>query len=314
MEKKHEMSALIFDIQSFSTHDGPGIRTNIFFKGCPLRCLWCANPEGQKAVQEIFYTKTKCVGCMRCAKACPHGAVSMYSELEDIKKFGYVCHDRYKCNQCQTHDCVRSCFQDALSVTGQWMTIEDVMKKIHRDSSVYGSKGGITLSGGDPLVYYEFVSELIKRCHEEGINTTLESELCVPRKNLETVMPNIDLYLVDLKIVNEQKHIIATGLSNKQILENLRLIGQTCPEKICLRVPIIPGFTDSYENINSIGDFCAENHIRLVDILSYHKLGATKHERLNSEYQLYNVKEPDYKEMSSIADIIRSYGVECVIN
>jgi pyruvate formate lyase activating enzyme len=314
MEKKYELNALIFDIQSFSTHDGPGIRTNVFFKGCPLRCLWCANPEGQKTVQEIFYTKMKCVGCLRCAKVCPHGAVTLYSEPEDIDKFGYVSHDRSKCNQCQTHDCVHACLQNAISVTGQWMTVEDVMKKIYRDSSVYRNKGGITVSGGDPLVYYEFVAELLKRCHEECINTALESELCVPQKNLEAVMPYIDLYLVDLKIVNEQQHIKATGLSNKQIIENLRYIGQTCPEKMCLRVPIIPGFTDSYENINAIGNFCVENNFRLVNILPYHKLGSTKHERLNSEYLMHSVKEPDDKEMNCIANIIRSYGVDCVIN
>lgn len=313
-EGKRELKALIFDIQSFSTHDGPGIRTNVFFKGCPLRCLWCANPEGQKAVPELFYTKMKCAGCMRCAKACPHGAVTAYSDPEDIEKYGPVRHDRAKCNQCQTHACVRACFQNALSVTGEWMTVEDVMKKIRRDSSVYRNKGGITVTGGDPLVYYEFVAELLKKCQEEGINTVLESELCVPAKNLEAVMPYVDLYLVDLKIVDEQKHIAATYVSNKLTMENLRLLGQTCPEKVCLRVPIIPGFTDSDENINAIGDFCAENHFLRVNILPYHKLGSTKHERLGNEYPLTEVKEPDEEKMRHLAAVIERHGVECIIN
>jgi len=314
MENICELKALIFDIQSFSTHDGPGIRTNVFFKGCPLQCLWCANPEGQKFVPELFYTKMKCVGCMRCAKACPYEAVTAYSDPADIEKYGYVRHDRSKCNQCQTHDCVRACFQNALSVTGEWMTVDDVMKKIRRDSSVYRNKGGITVSGGDPLVYPEFVTELLKQCHEEGINTALESELCVPAKSLKAIMPHVDLYLTDLKIFNEQKHIEATGYGNSLILKNLRMLGHHCPEKVCLRVPVIPGFTDSYENIDSIGAFCEENQFSKVNILPYHKLGATKHERLGGEYLMPDVQEPDDGKMRRIAEIIESYGVECIIN
>jgi pyruvate formate lyase activating enzyme len=211
MAVKSELKALIFDIQSFSTHDGPGIRTNVFFKGCPLRCKWCANPEGQNAVPELFYTKMKCVGCMRCAKACPNDAVTAYSDPHDIEKYGYVRHDRTKCSKCQTHNCIRACFQSAISITGEWMTVDDVMKKIHRDSPVYRNKGGITVSGGDPLVYSEFVADLLKKCHEEAINTAIESELCVPQKNLIAVVPYVDLYLTDLKIVDEQKHVEATG-------------------------------------------------------------------------------------------------------
>ena len=314
MEKKRELKALIFDIQSFSTHDGPGIRTNVFFKGCPLRCLWCANPEGRISVPELFYTKMKCVGFMRCAKVCQHDAVTAHNDPADIEKFGHVRHNRTKCNRCQTHDCVRACFQNALSVTGEWMTVDDVMQKIHRDSPFYRNKGGITVSGGDPLVYYEFVAELLKRCHEEGINTVLESELSVPTKNLKAVTPYVDLYLPDLKIIDEQKHIEATGFSNKLIMENLRFLGQTCPEKICLRVPIIPGFTDSDENIDAIGAFSAENHFPRVNILPYHKLGSTKYERLGSEYLIPDVQEPDDEQMRHIADVIKSHGVKCIIN
>lgn len=314
MANKSELKALIFDIQSFSTHDGPGIRTNVFFKGCPLRCKWCANPEGQNAVPELFYTKMNCVGCMRCAEACPHDAVTAYSDPADIEKYGHVRHDRTKCNKCQTYDCIRACFENAISLTGEWMTVDDVMKKIHRDSIVYRDKGGITVSGGDPLVYYEFVAELLKSCHEEGINTAIESELCVPQKNLMAVDPYVDLYLTDLKIVDEQKHIDATGMSNKQILDNLRYIGQRCPEKVCLRVPIIPGFTDSDENIDAIGAFSAENHFPSVNILPYHKLGATKFERLGSVYQMSDVQVPDDDQMRHIADIIESHGVACIIN
>lgn len=311
---KNELKALIFDVQSYSTHDGPGIRTNVFFKGCPLRCLWCANPEGQRSIPELFYTKSKCVGCMMCAAACPHGAVSAVTDEEEIARIGYTRHDRTICRECTTHECVGACLQNALSVTGKWMTVDDVMKLIHRDMPFYHGKGGVTISGGDPLVYYEFVAEFLRRCKEEGINTAMESELCVPRKNLEAVVPYVDLFLTDIKIVDEQKHIEATGMSNRQILENLRYIGQTCPERACLRIPIIPGYTDTEENINDIARFCRENHFIAVNILPYHNLGASKHERLGSVYTLSAVKTPSDGQMVHIAQVFESYGVRCRIN
>ena len=314
MDTNTELKALIFDIQSFSTHDGPGIRTNVFFKGCPLACRWCSNPEGKRAIPELFYTKMKCVGCMSCAQACPHGAVTAVQDPEAVRRSGPVRHDRSKCDQCRTYDCVRACLQDALSVTGTWMTLDDVMKKIRRDASMYRNKGGITVSGGDPLVYSAFVAELLRRCKEEGINTVLESELGSPARNLEAVAPYVDLYLADLKIVDEQKHLEATGHGNKGILDNLRFLGRTCPDRVCLRVPIIPGFTDTDENIEAIGAFCKENHFSRVNILPYHKLGATKHERLGSTYAMPELQTPDEARMQHVAGIIRSHGVACIIN
>jgi pyruvate formate lyase activating enzyme len=309
-----ELKALIFDIQSFSTHDGPGIRTNVFFKGCPLKCRWCSNPEGQRAVPELFYTRMKCIGCLCCVAACPHGAVTVVKDPAQIETRGPVRHDRAVCDTCQTHDCVGACFQDALSVTGSWMTLDDVMKKIHRDASVYRGKGGITVSGGDPLVYHRFVAELLRRCHAEGINTVLESELASPTASLEEVAPHVDLFLSDLKIVDERRHLEATGLSNRVIMDNLRYLGRTCPDKVCLRVPVIPGFTDDDANVDAIGAFCKAQGFRRVNILPYHKLGSNKHDRLGSTYPMPDLQPPDDQRMQHIAGIISSHGVECLIN
>ncbi len=309
-----ELKAMIFDVQSFSTHDGPGIRTNVFFKGCALRCPWCANPESQERGVQLFYTKMKCIGCMCCAKACPNGAVSAYIDPEDIQRYGYVRHDRSKCDKCTTHECVEACLQEALAVCGEMMTVDEVMAKINRDSPVYRNKGGVTVSGGDPLLHPKFLTELLRRCKEDGYNVALESELCVPTKNLEMVMPYIDYYLTDCKIIDPAEHRRIVGVDNGVILENLRLIGERCPEKMCLRTPIIPGYTDSDENIDGIAAFAAMCHFRKMNILPYHKLGVTKHERLGTTYTLPSVQPPSDEHMRHLADIIESHGVECIIN
>lgn len=314
MDDSNELKAMIFDVQSFSTHDGPGIRTNVFFKGCSLRCLWCANPESQKFKPELFYTKMKCVGCMMCARSCPYGAVTSITDPDEVAKWGYVRHDRTKCIDCEEKPCIRTCFQDALSCAGELMTVEDVMKKIRRDSMVYRNKGGVTVSGGDPLLYPEFVAELLRQCQEEGFNTCLESELCVPTKNLEMVMPYIDIYFTDCKIVDESQHIRATGASNKMILQNLALIGRECPERMCVRIPIIPGYTDSDENIEAIANMCLQNHFKMVNILPYHKLGSSKYERLGRDYPVPDVKPPTDAQMMHIANIFAAHEIICKIN
>lgn len=309
-----KLQAMIFDVQSFSTHDGPGIRTNVFFKGCTLRCPWCANPESQKGTPQLLYTKMKCVGCMFCAKVCPHGAVTAVTDPEEIAKYGHVRHDRSKCDKCTTHECVNACFQEALSVAGELMTVDDVMAKIERDSVVYGAKGGVTVSGGDPLLHPDFLEELLRRCHEKAYNVVLESELCVPSENLERVMPYINLYYTDCKIIDPEAHKRIMGASNDVILKNLRLIGERCPERMVLRTPIIPGYTDSDENIDGIAKFAAECHFPTMNILPYHKLGVTKHERLGSTYLLPDVQPPSDARMRELADIIESHGVKCIIN
>ena len=173
---------------------------------------------------------------------------------------------------------------------------------------------GVTVSGGDPLLHPDFLEELLRRCHEKAYNVVLESELCVPTENLERVMPYINLYYTDCKIIDPEAHKRIMGASNDVILKNLRLIGERCPERMVLRTPIIPGYTDSDENIDGIAKFAAECHFPTMNILPYHKLGVTKHERLGSTYLLPDVQPPSDARMRELADIIESHGVKCIIN
>ncbi len=314
MENSQELQALIFNIQPYSSHDGPGLRTTVFFKGCALKCLWCANPESQKMIPELLYHKQKCCACFRCKQFCPHDAISAYESEEDLENFGFVRFDRKKCDKCENHECVRACVQSALTVSGKYMTIDEIYEKVSRDVKMYSKEGGVTLSGGDPLMQPVFVAALLKKFQENGINTALESDLLVPQKSLEMVMPYVDHFLTDMKLYDEQRHIEATGKSNKIILENLRLLGKTYPEKVLLRVPIIPTFTDSEENIRNIIAFCLENNLPRINILPYHKLGSGKFSQVGKIYEMPDLPIPAKEFMQGIAAYIEAYGIKCKVN
>ncbi|WML34788.1 indoleacetate decarboxylase activase [Clostridium sp. OS1-26] len=301
-------SGIVFDIQSLSFHDGPGIRTLIFLKGCPLNCLWCANPEGQKILPEIRHHKMNCTGCMECSKACTNNAITLKND-EGTKASINI--NKEKCIRCSELKCIDACLNDALKLTGKAMTVEQVMKVIKRDSPYYKRNGGVTLSGGDPTYQPEFAVNILKACKEEYINTAVESAMFTNVETVNKFIPVTDLFLTDIKHMDEGKHKKLTGVSNKPILNNISIISKYKP--VVVRVPIIPGLNDDKENIISISRFCAENNIDRINLLPYHKLGVAKYEQLGLTYGISDVNLPDKEKMELLKESVESLGVKCII-
>jgi len=270
---------LVFDIQRFSLHDGPGIRTLVFLKGCPLRCLWCDNPESQNTEPEIAESPIRCIRCGNCFHVCPTGAISPDRWFID----------RQKCIQCLK--CVKICPSGARDLIGKEMSVEEVMKEIRKDEIFYRqSRGGVTFSGGEPAYQPQFTTCILKDCKEERIHTAVETCGAVPWKQLVRLLKFTDLVLYDLKHANPDEHKRLTGKSNDLIIDNLRKI-VTYKNKmnleVIVRIPLIPGCNDSKENILSIVEVLNSlNEIKKVHLLPYHELGISKYEKLNRKYIL----------------------------
>lgn len=302
MEGKKNIGT-VFDIQSLSFHDGPGIRTLIFLKGCPLKCLWCANPEGQKRTSEIRYHSMNCTGCMECSKACVKNAIYIKDNIISIH--------REKCTDCRDLECIDACNNDALKLSGKKMTVDEIMKIIKRDMPYYRGKGGVTLSGGDPTFQPEFAVNILKACKEEYINTTIESAMFTNFDVVQSFIAVTDLFLTDIKHMDSATHIKLTGVDNKQILDNISKIAQHKP--VVVRVPVIPTLNDDDENIINTAKFCAENSISRINLLPYHQLGLSKYNQLELEYNMPKVQSPDEKKMNHLKEIVESIGVKCVV-
>lgn len=292
---------IISDIQRYSIHDGPGIRTLVFFKGCPLTCLWCSNSESQNSSPEIMYSKDKCKNCERCLSVCAQKAI------EDIEGDKVI--DRSICNVCG--NCVDACPNQALEIAGRSMTVEDVVRECEKDVVFYRSSGGgITLSGGESLFQPEFSTAILRECHKRGIHTAVETCGLQAWEKMSPMLPYTDLVLYDLKCMDPEKHMLLTGASNRVILENARNLAL---EKIpmIIRLPVVPGYNDSETNIRAAAEFVATlNSVMEVNLLPYHRLGETKYKKLGIEYKLENTSPPSNEHMEGTARIIESYGLE----
>ncbi len=265
------MSGRVFDIQRFSLHDGPGIRTTVFMKGCSLRCFWCQNPEGLSAWPELLYTAAFCAGCRACVKACPNGAHHFVEGHHEI--------DRRACTACGA--CVAACLAGALRVAGQEMDVADVVAAVREDEPYYQrSGGGVTLSGGEPLCQAEFAGRILVGCRAAGIHTALDTSLDGDWTAVRSLLPHVDLLLIDLKTRDDDAHRRATGTGNERILANYRRLGD-CDVPIEVRVPIIPGLNDTVEAIGVVAELAATNrNLRRIELLPHHRLGETKREAL----------------------------------
>lgn len=267
---------IVFNIQNFSIHDGPGIRTVVFLKGCPLRCKWCANPESQKATLEMGWTKGECIGCGNCIQKlrCLHTRFNDSVLLWDS-------------NQPVDRDYAKVCPSQAFHVIGKVMDSDEVIKEAGKDRAFFDtSGGGITLSGGEPLMQGEFAIEILKKAKQEGLHTCIETCGCVPGEVFEKAAAYLDYLIMDIKLINEAKHIQSTGGSNRQILENLTRVRKKYPYlPIKVRTPLIPGVNNTREDIQEIIEFLKDKAVE-YELLKYHRLGLPKYDSLNRLYPM----------------------------
>ncbi len=282
---------VVFNIQRFSIHDGPGIRTCLFLKGCSLHCFWCHNPESWRTSAELEVFPDLCIGCGRCVDACPHGA---HEIIDGAKVF-----HRDRCRECG--GCARTCFAQSLVYVGRRMSVEEAMTEIRKDRSEYEhSGGGLTLSGGEPLLQVEFVLELLTQCKAEGIHTAVETALHVPRSSLERLLPLIDLVMMDVKLMDAEKHRQATGAGNAKILANARFVSESAVP-IIVRTPIVPGVNDTVQDVEAIAGFVANMPgVLYWELLPFHRLGADKSERLGRQTLANGLAAPGSEQMQEL--------------
>ena len=296
---------MVFNIQKCSIHDGEGLRTLVFLKGCPLRCKWCANPESQSYKKEVMEFPRKCIGCGICQKVCPQAI----SSLE-----GYPTIDRSLCTNCLK--CAETCYAESKKIVGKEMDAEEVFREIYKDRFFYREAGGgVTFSGGEPLTHARFIKEVAKKCKQYGINTAMESCGVGNYEEFKDLLPYIDSMFMDIKHIDPDKHKQLTGYGNEEILKNIqRIAASGIP--ITIRTPVVPGCNDSIENITGIAEFIAEiPGIKEYEILPYHELGKSKYTALGRTYELDGIQPPPDEEIQKLVaaanEILMKHGKCC---
>ena len=292
----------IFNIQRFSLHDGEGIRSLIFMKGCPLRCLWCSNPESQQGTPEIGLRKAQCIhreGCDLCVKSCPEGAVRASGEAVEI--------DRDRCTRCGA--CAEACPTQAIQVIGENRTLEEILETIEKDSAYYWrSGGGVTIGGGEPLFQSDFVLRILEACKERGFDTAVETAGHGPFPDLDKLAAYTDNVYYDVKHMDAEKHKDYTGVTNELILDNLEKLGRHRPDlPIIARTPVVPGFNNTPADILAIERFLRDiPGVRGYELLAYHAFGAPKYEQLGRHYALLDLERPEPKDLEELKEAVRS--------
>lgn len=306
MTEASDTRGVVFNVQHYSIHDGPGIRTTVFLKGCPLRCLWCQNPESQSARPELFFNVEKCQGCGTCVAACPEQAITLHD--------GRSWTDRARCTG--AGKCAEVCPNEARNLMGRYATVEEVFKDVNSDAIFYRrSGGGVTLSGGDPVAQPRFATALLRMCKEAGLHTTIDTCGHARWDVLQPVLQYTDLVLLDFKHMDADEHRKLTGVSNEQILENARRIHHEMHIPLLARIPVIPGCNDSDENMAAAADFVAnelDRSIR-VHVLPYHRLGETKYERLEKNGRGFTTEPPSEARMAEVQQIFTARGLTVVV-
>ena len=305
MELKKHLVGRIFDIQGFSVHDGPGARSVIFMKGCSLHCFWCSNPEGISFSKLPMYHAPLCISCGNCIAACTHQALQLQYDKLKI--------DRMFCKQCNEQPCVDHCFTDALRMSGRDVSIEELFKIIQRDRQYWGKDGGVTLSGGEPLIQIHFVSELLKKCYDAYIHTAIETCGQVPWEHFKITIPFIDWIFFDIKHMNTCIHQTGTSSDNSLILSNIKKLNETFQGKLVFRMPFIPGFNNDIENMAAIADLILSTKWKEINLLPLHHLGREKYALLGQEYEGIHYQTPSQQELLEAKTFFKSKDIRCYI-
>lgn len=291
----------IFNIQKFSIHDGPGIRTTIFLKGCPLQCKWCSNPESQSNQIQILHDASKCIHCLLCIQACPQHAISHLDHKIMI--------DHQKCIGCLS--CCNVCKQEALKNEGEQKEIAEIVKTCLQDKDFYEeSGGGVTISGGEGMCQPTFLIELVTALKKHHIHLAIETTGYIPEKTFQELAVMFDLLLFDVKHYDEKRHILGTGVSNSLILKNLAWAIQQGLE-VLPRIPVIPDFNDSLKDTSSFVNVLKQVGATRVQLLPFHQFGEKKYELLNKEYQLKNKKALCKEDLKEYQQVFLSKGIDC---
>jgi pyruvate formate lyase activating enzyme len=296
---RENKEATVTDIQRFCVHDGPGIRTVVFLKGCPLHCAWCQNPECIDPGEELLSDPDNCIFCLKCMAHCPRKAIR-------VTEAGLVT-DRELCDICG--ECTVDCFCEARKLVGRKMDVDAVFAVVSRDERFFkNSGGGVTLSGGEPLMQWEFSAALLKKCKEAGITTALETSGYCSAPRFESVVRHVEYLLFDIKIVDPKRHVRYTGKSNGAILANLATASSMNITTV-LRVPLIPTVNDDEENLSAVCALAKKNRVQEVHLLPYHELGAPKYRNLGKEKMLHTFRTPSTGDLNRAKKVFSRHGV-----
>lgn len=307
---RQQQTATIFDIQHLAVRDGPGIRTSVFFKGCPLRCIWCHNPESHSTKSQLSFQASLCVGCMECVKVCPNGV------HQRVVVDGRAVHavDHQKCIGCGK--CLEVCCYDALSLIGKAYTVEEVLQQIRIDLPYYavpdqnGAHGGVTVSGGEPMAQFAFLKLLLQRLHEMGIHVSMETCGFAETERYLEILPYVDLFLYDYKATDPEKHRHFTGVDNELILKNLKALSDA-GAKIVLRLPLVPGVNDDEGHLRGIAQVInAYPGIEHAEVMGYHTLGLSKSDAIGEAPLLSDVDAADEQQKQDWVDRILGFGAK----
>ena len=303
LKMQAELTGIVFNIQHYSIHDGHGIRTVIFLKGCPLACRWCCNPESMSGRPELGFRQTLCNGCGQCIEACPRKVLILANGTNALEI------DRAACDNCGA--CVQACPRKALTIYGQRMAVREVVDEVLKDAPFYRrSGGGVTVSGGEPLRQPKFLLGILKACRQAGLHTAIETSGYCSSRTFSRVLAEVDLVLFDLKVMSEEEHLAFTGRKNSLILNNARLLGKSgC--MVQPRMPLVPGMNDSTNNMTALASFLHSIGVPSIELMPYHQFGRSKYVALEKPYPMGDLPNANPEDVERVCKFLEEQGIKC---